>query len=325
MNTEFVNWKLIGKGAFAIVYLAEEKYSHVKYAIKVIPIKKMNQQELRLFNNEKSILRTTTYYNFKHIVKLVNVIKDPTNYLLVLEYCNGGSLHDSLYKYINKYGKPIPEDLVKYLMKQIITEIKCLHNIGVIHRDLKLANILLKYNNNIDKDNLNLFAAEIRITDFNVSYIPNNSEIYGQQQWNLFRCKENYHAEDVSCKPDYCYETCETCDEISNNIDDQKCSSCKTGYKLDNGNCILIPSIIVSEKSTTFPIMPTTSPSLITIIPFNSNTAHLTSKINLETNESILETNIISTIPNSQNNRENKIVIKINNNLNKLKIYQEVR
>ena len=176
MNTEFVNWKLIGKGAFAIVYLAEEKYSHVKYAIKVIPIKKMNQQELRLFNNEKSILRTTTYYNFKHIVKLVNVIKDPTNYLLVLEYCNGGSLHDSLYKYINKYGKPFPEDLVKYLMKQIITGIKCLHNVGVIHRDLKLANILLKYNNNIDKDNLNLFAAEIRITDFNVSYIPNNSE-----------------------------------------------------------------------------------------------------------------------------------------------------
>ena len=62
-----------------------------------------------------------------------------------------------------------------------------------------------------------------------LEYIPNNSEIYGQQQWNLFKCKENYHAEDVSCKPDYCYETCETCDEISNNIDDQKCSSYKTG------------------------------------------------------------------------------------------------
>ena len=124
MNTEFVNWKLIGKGAFAIVYLAEEKYSHVKYAIKVIPIKKMDQKRLSLFENEKSILRTAKYYNFKYIIKLVNVIKDPVNYLLVLEYCNGGSLHDSLYKYINKYGKPFPEDLVKDLMKRVITGIK---------------------------------------------------------------------------------------------------------------------------------------------------------------------------------------------------------
>ena len=176
MYMEFVNLKLITKGEFTEVYLAEEKYSHEECALKIIKTNIMNQKQISLFENEKKILRIAVYYKLKYIVKLLNVIKEPDKYYLVLEYCNGGTLHDYLYKYINRYRKPFPEELVKFLMKRIILGIKSLHDKGIIHRDLKLGNILLKYKNNIDKENQNIYEAEVKIIDFNSSYFPDNSE-----------------------------------------------------------------------------------------------------------------------------------------------------
>jgi serine/threonine protein kinase len=177
MMMKFTNWEFIGKGGFAEVYKAQEIYSCKNYAIKVIKTANMNNQAFALFENEKKILRTAVFYNFKHIIKLINVLKYTDGiYHLVLEYCNGGSLHETLYRYINKYGRPFPEDLVRYLTKQILKGLKCLHDIGIIHRDLKLGNILLKYNNHFDKDNLNIYSAEIKIIDFNTSYFPSDLE-----------------------------------------------------------------------------------------------------------------------------------------------------
>ena len=176
MYMEFVNLKLITKGEFTEVYLAEEKYSHEECALKIIKTNIMNQKQISLFENEKKILRIAVYYKLKYIVKLLNVIKEPDKYYLVLEYCNGGTLHEYLYKYINRYGKPFPEELVKFLMKRIILGIKSLHDKGIIHRDLKLGNILLNYKNNIDKENQNIYEAEVKIIDFNSSYFPDNSE-----------------------------------------------------------------------------------------------------------------------------------------------------
>ena len=177
MMMKFTNWEFIGKGGFAEVYKAQEIYSCKNYAIKVIKTANMNNQAFALFENEKKILRTAVLYNFKHIIKLINVLKYTDGiYHLVLEYCNGGSLHEALYRYINKYGRPFPEDLVRYLTKQILKGLKCLHDIGIIHRDLKLGNILLKYNNDFDKDNLNIYSAEIKIIDFNTSYFPSDLE-----------------------------------------------------------------------------------------------------------------------------------------------------
>jgi len=64
-------------------------------------------------------LRTALLYNFKNIIKLYTVFKGLNGkYTLVLDYCNGGSLHECLYKYINIHRKPFTEDMVRYLMKQ---------------------------------------------------------------------------------------------------------------------------------------------------------------------------------------------------------------
>ena len=83
-----------------------------------------------------------------------------------MEFCNGGELSEALEKYQIKYGKPFPEELVQYLMRQIISAFKYIHNQGLMHRDIKLENILLHYNDERDKKELNLMKAQIKIIDF---------------------------------------------------------------------------------------------------------------------------------------------------------------
>ena len=51
-------------------------------------------------------------------------------------------------------------------MRQIISAFKYIHGQGLMHRDIKLENILLNYENEEDKKNLNLMKAQVKIIDF---------------------------------------------------------------------------------------------------------------------------------------------------------------
>lgn len=83
-----------------------------------------------------------------------------------MEYCNGGELEGALEKYKQKYRKPFSEEIVQYFMKQIIDAFKYIHANNAIHRDVKLENILLHYENEEDKKNFNLMKATVKIIDF---------------------------------------------------------------------------------------------------------------------------------------------------------------
>ena len=157
--------KEIGNGAFAHVYLEQDEYSKQLYATKIIDTKKLNPLEKKYLENEIIILNMINHQN---IIKLYNVVEKDNYKILVMEYCNGGSLHKQLYDYLAKYRQPFPEKLVQRLMKKILTGVNFLHQNGIIHRDLKLGNILLKYKNELDK---NIYSAEIKIIDFNCSFI----------------------------------------------------------------------------------------------------------------------------------------------------------
>ena len=74
-----------------------------------------------------------------------------------------------LLKYIEIYGRAFPEGIVQYLMRQIVDAIKYLHNKRIIHRDIKLDNILVHFENEYDKINLNMLKATIKIIDFGIS------------------------------------------------------------------------------------------------------------------------------------------------------------
>ena len=162
--------KKIGEGGFASVYLEQNEYSKQLFATKIIDEKKLSPQAKKYLQNEIEILGKINHQN---IIKLYHVTERENFKFLIMEYCNGGSLHTNLYDYyIKKYGQPFPEKIVQRIMKKLLIGVNFLHQKGIIHRDLKLGNILLKYENELDK---NIFSAEIKIIDFNCSYVPGTS------------------------------------------------------------------------------------------------------------------------------------------------------
>ena len=83
-----------------------------------------------------------------------------------MEYCNGGSLEDCLKKYKDIYCKPFTEEIVQHIMRQVLSAINYIHDLGIINRYLTLDNILVKFKNDIDKNQLNMLKSEMKIIDF---------------------------------------------------------------------------------------------------------------------------------------------------------------
>ena len=156
--------KALGKGAFGEVYLTTKQGSKQKFATKKIDKKfAANPKARKYLENEIAILKDISHEN---IVKLYEVKETSQYYYLVTEYCNGGDLSDCLDTYQEKYNKAFTEEIVQYLMKQIVSAIRYLHEKTILHRDLKLDNILVNFDNEEDRKENNILKAKVKIIDF---------------------------------------------------------------------------------------------------------------------------------------------------------------
>ncbi|KAK1754510.1 hypothetical protein QBC47DRAFT_302152 [Echria macrotheca] len=124
----------IGKGAFGSVYKAFNWGTGEAVAVKQIKLVDVPKSELRMIEAEIDLLKNLNHDN---IVKYIGFVKTADCLNIILEYCENGSLH-SICK---AYGK-FPENLVGVYMTQVLQGLQYLHDQGVIHRDIKGANIL---------------------------------------------------------------------------------------------------------------------------------------------------------------------------------------
>ena len=170
----------IDSGCFAETYISKKEGSIMLYATKKIDLKYIAEEPFlkKYIENEIVILNEIQHPN---IVKLFDVKMREDFIYLIMEYCNGGSLLKALNDYIEKNGKPFTEDIVRFLMKQILSGVECLHKHNIIHRDLKLENILLKYNSEKEANISNIFSSQVKIIDFDISirqgYDDNKDEV----------------------------------------------------------------------------------------------------------------------------------------------------
>ena len=161
---QYILEKSLGKGAYGEVYLTK-----IKGDSKLIATKKLdkdfceNETTKKYIINEINILKLLNHPN---IVKFIDLKRTQNHYYIMMEYCNGGELSKVLGKYTEKNGKPFPPEIVQHLMKQIIDAFKYIHGKDIMHRDIKLENILLNYDNNEDKESQNLMKANVKIIDF---------------------------------------------------------------------------------------------------------------------------------------------------------------
>ncbi|KAI9671821.1 MAG: hypothetical protein M1831_003349 [Alyxoria varia] len=124
----------LGKGAFGSVYRALNWRTGETVAVKKIKLTDLPKSELRVIMLEIDLLKNLNHPN---IVKYQGFVKSSESLCIILEYCENGSLH-SICKNFGKF----PESLVALYMSRVLNGLLYLHEQGVIHRDIKGANIL---------------------------------------------------------------------------------------------------------------------------------------------------------------------------------------
>ena len=82
--------------------------------------------------------------NHPNITKIFEMFEDEKYFMIIMEYINGGNL----FSFVKKRRK-LSEKTAKFLFRQIILGIKYIHEQNIVHRDIKLENLLIDLNNNI--------------------------------------------------------------------------------------------------------------------------------------------------------------------------------
>ena len=161
--------KSLGKLTFGDIILYKQNKTDKFYAVKMID--KSITRHSNLYKYLVTELQMLKKLNHPNVAKLIKLIDNETqtHLLLVMEYCNDGTLSECLEKFKKFKGKPFTEEIVQYLTKQIVEALIYLHDNNIIHRDLKLENIMVHFDNNNDKENLNMMKAKIKIIDFSLS------------------------------------------------------------------------------------------------------------------------------------------------------------
>eukprot|EP00928_Gymnodinium_smaydae_P088751 TRINITY_DN727_c0_g3_i2.p1 TRINITY_DN727_c0_g3~~TRINITY_DN727_c0_g3_i2.p1 ORF type:complete len:494 (-),score=136.04 TRINITY_DN727_c0_g3_i2:115-1452(-) len=161
----YVRGKLLGSGAFAQVYACRRAEGEEQiFAAKAVDLQALRltgraDRELRTLQREASILKRLPPH--PNVVRFVDVVESEGWMYFVLEYVSGGNLLQSLMR--RKSDAYLKEEEVLTIFRQLAGGLRHLHEQGVIHRDLKLENVLVAQEGTARR------PFEVRITDFGLS------------------------------------------------------------------------------------------------------------------------------------------------------------
>lgn len=136
---DYVVLKKIGQGQFGKVFLAENENTGAKMALKQLKIEQIarNEDLRRNFKSELSIMHKLHHPN---VIRCEEFYESEHHYYVLMEFCNEGTL-----EFLNSPRRPDVkvEKCLEYWL-QIKEGFRALRKAKVIHRDVKLENLLLK-------------------------------------------------------------------------------------------------------------------------------------------------------------------------------------
>ena len=154
--------KGLGSGSFGTVYLIQSNKTNIQYVCKNIDLTQFNKEEEKSALNEVSVLKKCKHPNII-LFKEAFITRIPNRRLhLITEYAENGDLYKILKGQIQK-KQYFEESLIISWLIQACLALKYIHNLHVIHRDIKPQNIFLTKN------------GIIKIGDFGISKILNQN------------------------------------------------------------------------------------------------------------------------------------------------------
>ncbi|XP_067155393.1 hormonally up-regulated neu tumor-associated kinase isoform X2 [Apteryx mantelli] len=133
----------LGEGSFAKVREGLHVLTGEKVAVKVID-KKRAKKDTYVTKNLRREGQIQQMIRHPNIAQLLDILETENSYYLVMELCPGGNLMHKIYE-----KKRLEEHEARKYIRQLILAVEHLHRAGVVHRDLKIENLLLDEDNNI--------------------------------------------------------------------------------------------------------------------------------------------------------------------------------
>ncbi|OHT08166.1 AGC family protein kinase [Tritrichomonas foetus] len=124
----------IGEGSFGRVYKGRRKYTGKLVAVKMINKLGQSKEDLISFRREIDLLQKVSHPN---VMRMLSVFETDTDFCVVSELARG-----DLFQVIDD-NQTLPENVLKNVAAQLVSSLAHLHELHIIHRDMKPQNILI--------------------------------------------------------------------------------------------------------------------------------------------------------------------------------------
>jgi len=152
INTHYkITNKILGQGYFAVVKVGKDLKTNEEVAVKFVKKSLVEREET--LANEIDILGSIVHPN---VVQLRAIFDTEETLFIVMDLMKGGELYEEIVK-----RKTFTEKDASRIMSQLFSALAYLHERGIVHRDLKLENLLLVKENDTELN--------IKLADFGLS------------------------------------------------------------------------------------------------------------------------------------------------------------
>ena len=191
----------LGDGAYSVVYKVRRKEDSKIYALKKVRLQNLSEKEKENSLNEVRILasvKSTFVISYKEAF----IDENEKTLCIVMEYADKGDLYQKICQF-KKMGCLIDEVDVWRIFIQMTKGLKALHDLKILHRDLKSANIFL------------FSDGSAKIGDLNVSKVAHKGLGYTQTGTPYYASPEVWRDEPYDIKSDIWSLACVTYEMIA--------------------------------------------------------------------------------------------------------------